>query len=126
MLSMVNGMTVVIELAFARNAIEQDHYIQTMIFVEGQRGSAEIAPDYWLRVTTPDGTHARRHPPKRYAWGDPGQEVCMSAIVDCHRDLLACLRGECAAETNAADNIRTIELMEACYESAATREVVRL
>ena len=125
MMRMQNGMTVVIEVAFARAPIEQDHYIQTMVFVEGQSGSAELAPDYWLRVTTAGGTHARRHPPQRYPWGDPGQEVVMASIVDCHRNLLGALRGGPPAETTAADNIKTIQLMEACYESAGSGTVVR-
>ena len=126
MMRMRNGMTVVIEVAFARIPVEHDYYIQTLVFVEGQCGSVELGPDYWIRVTTAEGTHARRHPPRRYSWGDPVQEVCTSSIVDCHRDLLAALRGEHPAETTAEDNIKTIQLMEACYESASSRNVVRI
>jgi predicted dehydrogenase len=126
LLRMRNGMTVVIEVAFARVPVEHDYYIQTQVFVEGRCGSVELAPDYWIRITTAEGTHARRHPPRRYPWGDPVQEVCTSSIVECHRDLLAALRGGHAAETTAEDNLKTIRLMEACYESAAGRGVVRL
>jgi predicted dehydrogenase len=126
MMRMENGMTVVSQLAFARIPIERDYYIQTLIFVEGQRGSIELGPDYWIRVTTADGTYSRRHPPPRYSWGDPAAEVCTSSIVDCHRDLLAALRGERTAETTAGDNLKTIALMEACYESAAGGVVVQV
>jgi predicted dehydrogenase len=126
LLRMRSGMTVVIEVAFARIPLEHDHYIQSLIFVEGQCGSAELAPDYWLRVTTAEGTLARRHPPKPYPWSDPVQEVCTSSIVDCHRDLLAALRGERPAETTGEDNLKTIRLLEACYHSAATGQALRL
>lgn len=126
MMRMRSGMTVVIQIAFARIPVERDYYIQTLIFVEGQRGSVELGPDYWIRVTTAEGTRARRHPPKRYPWGDAAQEVCTSSIVDCHRDLLTALRGERPAETTAADNVKTIQLMEACYESANSRNAVRV
>jgi D-apiose dehydrogenase len=125
MLRMKNEMTVLSEIAFARIPVERDYYIQTLIFVEGQRGSVELGPDYWIRLTTADGTQARRHPPERYGWGDPEAEVCTSSIVDCHRNLLAGLRGEGAAETTAEDNLKTIRLMEACYQSASRNTVVR-
>jgi predicted dehydrogenase len=125
MMRMQNGMTVVSEIALARIPVERDYFIQTSIFVEGQRGSAELAPDYWIRVTTADGTHARRHPPPRYPWGDPAYEVATSSIVDCHRNLLAALRGEAQAETAAEDNIKTLRLLEGCYESAAMSCVVK-
>ena len=121
-----SGMTVVIELAFARIPVEHDYYIQTLVFVEGQCGSVELGPDYWIRVTSAEGTHSRRHPSRRYAWGDPVQEGCPSSIVDCHRDLLSALRGEHPAETSGADNLKTIQLMEACYESASSGSVVRV
>ncbi|MBI1895872.1 MAG: Gfo/Idh/MocA family oxidoreductase [Acidobacteria bacterium] len=124
MMRMDGAMTVSIELAFARIPIERDHYIQTLIFVEGQCGSIELGPDYWIRITTAEGTYARRHPPRRYPWGDPLQEVCTSSIVECHRDLLAALSRGRAAETTAEDNLKTMRLMEACYESASRGSAV--
>ena len=45
-------------------------------------------------------------------------------MVPCHRDLLAALRGERAAETTGADNLKTMELVFAAYESARKNSVV--
>ncbi len=122
---MQNALTVVIQLAFARIPLERDLYIQTLIFIEGQRGSIELAPDYWIRITTADGTQSRQYPPPRYSWGEPTAEVCTSSIVDCHRDLLGALHGKYTAETTADDNLKTMSLMEACYRSAKSGSVVR-
>jgi hypothetical protein len=47
-------------------------------------------------------------------------------MVDCHRDLLAALRGESVAETTGADNLRTLGLVFAAYDSAATDTVMQL
>jgi D-apiose dehydrogenase len=126
MLRLRNGMTVTSALAFDRVPVERDFYVQTHVFVEGHKGSAELAPDYWVRVTTDEGTAARRHPPKRYSWADPLYDVSMASIVDCHANLLAGLRGEGEAETTVDDNLRTLELLEACYASAERGELVRL
>ena len=97
-----------------------------VVFAEGDRGSAELGPDYWLRTTTTEGTLSRRVPPPRYAWADSRYDVVHASGVPCNADLLAALRGEDEAETTAADNYETLRLVFAAYESAETGAVVRL
>jgi predicted dehydrogenase len=126
MLRLRNGVTATCALALDRVPVERDAYLQTHVFVEGQRGSIELAHDYWIRVTTADGTVARRHPPARYAWADPVYDASMASIVDCHVNLIADLRGQAPAETTADDNLRTLALVEACYTSADGGQLVHL
>ena len=116
--------SVTIELAYAKTPLERERFPQTLAFVEGPLGSIEVADDYWLRITTKNGTHSRRHAPPRFAWADPSYDLSQSSMVPCHRDLLAALRGERAAETTGADNLKTMELVFAAYESARTNSVV--
>jgi predicted dehydrogenase len=126
LLSMGEARTsVVIELAYAKTPLERECFPQTLAFVEGPLGSIEVTDDYWLRVTTKKGTHSRRHPPPRYAWADPRYDVAQSSMVACHRDLLAALRGERAAETTGADNLKTLELVFGAYDSERTNAVIR-
>ena len=65
-------------------------------------------------------------PPPLYRWADPYYSVVHASIVPCNADLLAGLRGERLPETHGADNLRTMELVFAAYDSAASGEVVRL
>ena len=118
--------SVVIEMAYARTPVEREIFPQTLAFVEGPKGSIELGGDYWLRVTTKSGTHCRRHAPPRYAWADPRYDLSQSSMVPCHRDLLGALKGERPGETTGADNLKTIELTFAAYESAARDRVVQL
>ena len=37
--------------------VEHDRFPETYVLVEGERGSVELGPDYWIRVTTAQGTH---------------------------------------------------------------------
>jgi predicted dehydrogenase len=120
------GTTVTCSLAYAGTPLEHDRFPETFVRVEGDRGSAELGPDYWVRVTTADGTHARRHPPHRYDWADPRYDVVQASIVSCNADLLRALRGDGPAETTGADNLRTVRLVFAAYESAAADRVVRI
>jgi len=118
MMRMGGRTTVTCELGYPGNCVEHDYFPQTLIFVEGDKGSAEIAKDYWLRVTTPGGTMATRHPPFIYRWADPDYAVVHSSIVSCNANLLQGLRGEAPAETTAEDNVKTLKLVFAAYDSA--------
>ncbi len=119
MLHMGGQTTVLCEMAYAETPLEREAFPQTFIFIEGDKGSLELAPDFWVRVTTEQGTHSQRCPPPRYAWADPAYDVVHSSIVPCNADLLRALRGEGEAETTGDDNLKTVKLVFAAYESAA-------
>lgn len=126
LLSMGEARTsVVVELGYARTPLERDCFPQTLAFVEGPLGSIEVTADYWLRVTTDQGTHSRRHAPPRYSWADPRYDVSQSSMVPCHRDLLAALRNEGGGETTGSDNLKTLELVFGAYTSARTNKIVK-
>ncbi|MDQ3815307.1 MAG: Gfo/Idh/MocA family oxidoreductase [Armatimonadota bacterium] len=126
MMEMGEGATVLCQIAYAENHLEHDRFPETFIFVEGERGSVELAPDYWIRVTTQEGTHAKRYPPPHYAWADPAYDVVQSSIVPCNANLLQALRGAGPAETTGEDNLKTVQLVFASYDSAASGRVITL
>jgi hypothetical protein len=104
--------------------VEQDRFPEAFLFIEGEQGSVELAPDYWLRVTTRKGTQARRVPPPVYPWADPRYALVHSSIVGCHTHLLEALKSGKPAETSAEDNLKTLGLVFAAYESAAKGQAV--
>jgi D-apiose dehydrogenase len=124
MMRMDRGATVTCNMAYAENFLEHDRFPETCFFVEADKGSVELGPDYWIRVTTKSGTHARRYPPPRYAWADPAYDVVHASIVPCNADILAGLQGKRRAETTGEDNLRTVRLVFASYQSARESTVV--
>jgi predicted dehydrogenase len=125
MMAMRDGISVVCEMSYA-SRLEHERFPETYVLVEGERGSIELGPDYWLRVTTAEGTHARRHPPPRYSWADPAYDLIHASIVPCQANLLSHLSGAGQAETTADDNLRTLRLVFGAYESAASGRSVTL
>ena len=125
MMRMRDGATVVVNLSYA-SRVEHDRFPEAFVFIEGAEGSVELAPDYWLRVTTKTGTAARRCPPPFHAWADPRYALVHSSIVACHADLLNALRNHTAPETSAEDNLKTLRLVQAAYESAGRGQAVPL
>jgi predicted dehydrogenase len=126
MLKMSGRTSVVCNMAYAENFLEVDRFPETFFFIEGDKGSLELGADYWIRVTTADGTHARRYPPPRYDWADPAYDVVHASIVPCNVDIFAALRGGHTAQTAAEDNLKTVELVFAAYASAASGQVQKI
>ncbi len=125
MLGMESGATVTCEMSYA-SRVEHDRFPETYVHVEGERGAAELGPDYWLRVTTEEGTLSRRFPPPFYAWADPRYALAQVAGVECNRNLLGALRGLSKAETTGDDNFRTLQLVFGSYDSARTGQALRV
>lgn len=126
MMRMGGGTTVTCYLGFPGHFLERDAFTQTLIFVEGDKGSAELDREYWIRVTTKAGTRARRFPPVWLPWMLPDYLASHSSIVPCNANLLRALRGEGEAETTAEDNLKTMRLVFAAYESARSGKVVSM
>jgi predicted dehydrogenase len=118
-----DGLTVTANMSYA-SKWEFDRFPETFVAVEGSEGGASLNPGHLLRVTTAGGTEERSVPPPLYPWADPDYALIHASIVDCHRDLLAGLRGERLPETTAADNLRTLGLVFGAYESAARDQTV--
>ena len=120
MMTMDGGATVTCEMSYS-SPVEHDRFPETFALVECARGSVELGPDYWLRVTRPgQGTLARRCPPPFYEWADPRYAVVHASIPSCCVDLLHSLRTGEPAETSAEDNLKTLRLVFGAHASAAT------
>jgi predicted dehydrogenase len=116
MLEMKNGLHCFAEMSYA-SLLEKEAFPQTLVLIEGERGSLHLTNDFELKITTKSGTTSKNIYPPFYTWADPDYAVVHSSIVDCNRDLLLGLHGN-SAETTGADNMKTVELVWACYESA--------
>jgi predicted dehydrogenase len=120
---------VIVELAYARTPLEpsrREIFPQTLAFIEGTTGSIELCADFVIRVTTPAGTSVTRQAPPRYPWADPRYDIAHASIVACCADLLRGLRGGKGGETTGSDNLKTLRLVFAAYESARVGRTVRI
>lgn len=125
LLRMHDGLTVDVNLSYA-SRVPRERFPEAMILVEGENASAMLDLDFNIHVVTARGTTTTRHPPPFYPWADARYGVVHASIVDAQRNLLDALRGEAQAETTGEDNLETLRLVFACYESARRGEVVRL
>lgn len=125
LLEMANGMHCTVDMSYA-SPVEHDRFPETFVHVEGEKGSLELAPDYWIRQTVGGRTTAFRAPPPIYPWADPAYLLSTTSVVPANREFAQCLRSGTRSETEGAEYLRTMELVFAAYESAATGGVVHL
>jgi D-apiose dehydrogenase len=119
--------SIIVELGYAKTPLEpsrRECFPQTLAFIEGPKGSIELEADYLIRLTTAAGTQVHRHAPPRYSWADPAYDIAHASIVDCNRNLLAALQGKGRAETTGEDNLKTLELVFAAYDSARSGKAI--
>jgi D-apiose dehydrogenase len=125
MLSTESGATVVCEMSYATKR-EHDRFPETYVQIEGSRGFLELAPDYWIRETTQDGTIATRHQPPRYTWADPAYDLVHSSIYPAQLNIARALKGLEPGETSGDDNLKTVQLVFGAYQSATSVQALDL
>jgi predicted dehydrogenase len=124
LMEMQTGLHCYAEMSYA-SILEKEAFPQTLVLIEGEKGSLHLTHDFVLKTTTRQGTTSEEIKPVMYPWLDPAYAVVHSSIVDCNRDLLKGLQGG-PCETTGEDNLKTAELVWSSYQSAATGKVIYL
>jgi predicted dehydrogenase len=121
----MNNAIANVEMSFVTKT-EWGHFPEEIIYLEGAKGTLELGPDFWIRLTTDAGTQIRRCPPPRYNWADPAYDVNHASMVPLHQDFLQALRTGQSPENSGEDNLKTMRLVYAAYESAERNQVIQL
>lgn len=125
-LMQAGGASISVNMSYAENYYEVDHFPETFAFVEGANGSLELGPGGVIRETTKEGTQTFPYPPPQYKWADPRYAVVHSSIVPCNAQILQDLFDREAAETTGFDNLKTVKLVQACYDSSSSNSLISL
>ncbi len=124
LMKMKSGAHCYAEMSYA-SILEKEVFPQTLVLLEGSKGSVRLDADFVVVTTTKEGTISEKIDPVIYDWVDPDYAVVHSSIVDTQRDILNGLSGG-SAETTGDDNFKTAQLVWAAYESAKTGEIIKL
>ena len=119
LLEMRGGATCVVELSY-HSKLEEDLFPQTLVHLEGTRGSAVLGPHYQLTVTGEGGVSRRSVAPAMHAWSAPPGYAVQDSVPAIQRHWAECLREGREPETSGADNLRTLEMVFGAYASAET------
>jgi predicted dehydrogenase len=125
LLGMESGATCLAEMSYA-SRVPNDPFPQTLIDLEGPLGTASLGRDFRLTVVTAAGTREITAEPGPLPWANPSMRHIQESVVRIQQHWVNCLREGREPETSGDDNLRTLELVEASYASAAAGEVVQV
>lgn len=124
-MEMENGVHGYAEMSYA-SILEKESFPETLVLAEGTLGSIQLLHNGEVRVTTRQGTTSESVPSPSYAWADPAYAAIHASIVATNRSLLDAFQQGHLPETHGEDNLKTMQLVFACYESAAKRAIVSI
>jgi D-apiose dehydrogenase len=119
MLGHRNGATSVNDFTYESRQ-SPDPFPQTLLQVEGTRGTIILDAGYKLTITTAAGSRVEMVPPKPLAWGHEPWLLIQDSVIAIQSHWLDCLETGAEPQTSGHDNLKTFALVEACYLSAAT------
>jgi predicted dehydrogenase len=91
---------------------------QTLAVLEGDDGTLELREDYRLLIHDAQGRREEDVEPAVPAWGGKPWHAVQDSVLNFERHVLSVLQGEAEPQPSGADNLRTLALCLAAYDSA--------
>ncbi len=123
LIRMKNGVSCIQEISFS-SMLEQEVFPQTLMLVEGSKGSIRLDPGLNIKITTSEGTVTEEVPLEKYWWQTERLTNEPPSIVSCNKNILDDMLGKGNAETSGADNLKTVEMVFAGYDSTKNNKVI--
>lgn len=118
-----DGAVSLVDFCFSTKVVP-DPFPQTIVRVEGDRGTVELFPGHRLRISGDGRMEERDVTPPVPPWGTPGRHLIQDSVIEIQRHWLDALAGGRPLATSGADNLRTLDLVFAAYDSAESGRAV--
>ncbi len=125
LLDHASGATSIVDCSYAtRLAIEP--FPETLVEVDGSEGTIRLTQGYQMVVTTSEGVDTRNVAPVLLSWASRPWHNIQESVLAIQSHWIECLRQGREPATSGRDNLKTLALVEAAYQSAATGQTVDL
>jgi predicted dehydrogenase len=116
-----SGAVSVVECTYEAHRLP-DPFPQTTVEIEGTRGSVIVGDDYELRLTAGATVTTIPAAPPLRPWMERPWHAVQTSVLNTCEHILAAFREGRSPSVAAADNLKTMALCEAAYESAEQRQ----
>ncbi len=118
-----SGATSIVDVSYAtKQSIEP--FPETLIEIDGTEGSIRLSQGYELQVTNAEGTVNTDVAPALLSWASRPWHNIQESVFAIQQHWADSLKGGTETSTSGADNLKTFALVEAAYESAATKVMI--
>jgi predicted dehydrogenase len=118
-----NGAVCLVDHSYEAKQIP-DYFPQTLITIEGPRGSIKLNENYRMVVTSNGEVFDYDVSSPLLPWTFEPWHMAQESVLHTQRAIINAWRHGRDAETSGVDNLKTFALAEAAYESAATQKFV--
>jgi predicted dehydrogenase len=118
-----SGAVTVVEISFFAK-LDPDPFPQTLVRIEGDAGTLDLAEGYRLTTVCGGRSDARSVEPPVPAWGERPWHGIQSSVYNIQAHWLDCLATGAEPRPSGADNLRTLDLVFKAYESAESGRAV--
>ena len=112
------GATSVVDCSYS-SRLPREQFPETLLEIEGSEGSLRLDAGYRLTVHGGGETRVIDADPPPLPWGERPWHNVQESVLNIERHFAECLAAGRAPETSGADNLRTLALVYAAYDSAA-------
>lgn len=123
LLVMESGATCVVDMSYA-SLLAEEYFPQTQVLIEGELGSVTVGGDYRVTfVRREQGTQTVRDEviaPALHAWTQAPGEAVQDSVLALQRHYVNAWLCSQDPEVSARDNLETLRVTFAAYDSAAT------
>lgn len=120
-----NGATSVVDISFF-SKLDPDPFPQTLVEIEGDAGTVRLQEGYKLVVARGGQCSVRSVEPAVPAFGERPWHVIQDSVKNIQAHWLECLKGGNPPSPSGADNLRTLDLVFAAYQSAERAQAVAI
>jgi len=114
----------VVEISFSAKR-SPDVFPETLLEIEGEKGCIRLDADSQINVASKGTNRHEDASVPLLAWTEKPWHVTQASVLDFNRHVVQAFRANEMPDTNIADNLRTIALVEAAYEAARTGRTVK-
>ncbi|MBN8952870.1 MULTISPECIES: Gfo/Idh/MocA family oxidoreductase [unclassified Rhizobium] len=118
-----NGATSIVDVSYA-SRLSNEPFPETLIELDGTKGSIRLSQGYRLEVSGPDGVSVSDASPQLLSWASRPWHNIQESVLAIQQHWTDRLVHGGETSTSGADNLKTFALVEAAYESAATRRSI--
>ena len=118
-----SGATSIVDCSYS-SQISPEPFPQTLVHIEGTRGSVQLHLGYRMSVLSDGVTREEMVDSPLLSWTSQPWHTAQESVLNTQRHWVECLRTGRTPQTSGADNLRTYALVDAAYRSAAERRAV--
>lgn len=117
------GATSIVDMSYS-SKLAPDPFPQTLVQIEGPRGSIDLRRDYRMTVASEGRSREEVVSTPLLSWTEEPWHIVKESVLNTQRHWVECLLAGRPPQTSGEDNLRTYALVVAAYRSAAERRAV--